>query len=271
MATLYVAHGGGPMPVMGADPVTRRHLESIAGETLRPEAIVCVTAHWEADPIRVSAHPAPPLLFDYGGFPKETYEYEYAARGNPGLALRIRDLLVEAGLGCELDETRGIDHGVFVPLMLAYPEADVPVVAVSIHASLDPSIHLGLGRALAPLRDDGVLVLCSGMSFHNFDGFDFGGQFANFRNTSGMKRPTGAAWDAALADAVFDVQNRAKRLAEWRSLPEADWAHPRGAEDHFVPLLVAAGAAEHDHAHRIFDGAILGTKVSAYRFGGSSG
>lgn len=282
------------MPVLGVDEISRQHLQSVG--TLvspRPKSVLVVTAHWEADPIRVSAHAAPDLLFgaavvshaglspyaDYYGFPEETYTYKYPAPGSPELAKRVKELLNAKGVACEFDSQRGLDHGVFVPssvnrffqvdllsdfvqvpMMLAYKEADIPVVAMSIHASLNPVLHLKLGEALKPLRDEGVLILASGMSFHNMRAFRFQGRDGP---------PVGSAFDEDLGRVVLDtnVAERNEKLRNWTmSLRDARHAHPR--EEHFIPLLVAAGAAGiEDRVSRIFRNVVLGAQVSAFAFG----
>ncbi|KAJ8604528.1 hypothetical protein CTAYLR_000956 [Chrysophaeum taylorii] len=244
------------MPLLGKDPVIRRHLEAVCRE-ISPRAILVVSAHWEANPVRVSGGLSPDLYFDYYGFPPESYEYTYKAPGDPDLAQRVQRLLADDGIGCELDSKRGLDHGVFVPLMLAYPKADVPVVALSLHASLDPEKHLAIGRALRPLRDDGVLILCSGMSFHNMRAFRMGGAPAR----------RSIDFDDALAAAVLqpDAAQRRAQLANWRALPEAAFAHPR--EEHLLPLMVAAGASsDGTMPARLLDASSMGAKLAAYRF-----
>lgn len=260
--TMFVAHGGGPMPLLGADMECRAHLESISKlVSPRPSAIVVATAHWEASPVRVSAAAKPKLYFDYYGFPEESYRYEYPAPGSPALAAKIQGLLGAAGIPCDLDTERGLDHGVFVPMLLAYPEADVPVVALSLHSSLDAAKHVSIGRALRSLRDEGVLIIASGMSYHNMRTF-----FSKRRS----EFPAGAEFDADLEDAVLgaaDAQVRNAQLGQWTQFRGARDAHPR--EEHLLPLMVAAGAAEdEDKVERVFDSTILGARVAAYRFGG---
>lgn len=256
MPTIYLAHGGGPMPLLGMDDACRAHLESIRELVPeKPKAIVVVSAHWESNPISVTSHASPDLLFDYYGFPPESYKYKYEAPGSPELSRRVQELL--AGFGCSADAKRGWDHGVFVPLLLAYPDADIPVVELSLHASLDPETHLNVGKALAPLRDEGVLILASGMSFHNMRAF-----------SKGSQKGVGQSFDDDLYTIVrLDSKERYQKLKSWTtSLREARFSHPR--EEHFLPLLVAAGAADHDDkSHRIFNDNILGARVSAFAFG----
>ena len=261
MPTLFVCHGGGPFPLqeppVGGAALTE-HLRAISTELPeKPKAILVISAHWEdGDKVAVTASVQPPMLFDYYGFPPHTYEYQYNAPGDPALASRVCSLLTTSGHQCRLDETRGFDHGVFVPLMLAYPAADIPVVCVSLHRSLDAKLHLSMGRALRPLRDEGVLVIGSGMSFHNMRAFD------------GSGAPAGARFDEALVAAVTTGEHpaRATSLAAWTSLPDARECHPR--EEHLLPLMVAAGAAtDEEPATRTFGGIYMGVVLSSFRFG----
>src|SRR3569623_2237346 len=143
----------------------------VAGLPERPKAILVVSGHWEATQFTVGSAARPPMIFDYYGFPEETYRLRFDAPGSPALAKRVRELLGEAGFPTSEDAERGYDHGVFVPLKLAVPDADIPVVQLSLRSDLDPQAHLAAGRALAPLRNEGVLIVGSGMSWHNMRGF----------------------------------------------------------------------------------------------------
>jgi aromatic ring-opening dioxygenase catalytic subunit (LigB family) len=215
----------------------------------QPTAILIVTAHWEARQTTVSAADSHGLLFDYGGFPPETYKYQYPAPGSPGLAERVHGLLAGANQRCGLDTKRGWDHGVFVPLMLMFPEARIPVVQLSVLQSQSAAAHIAVGEALQPLRDEGVLIIGSGASFHNF-GYMF---------SKGKERERGiahaAAWDAWLKEtvAIADIgeRERCTRLASWESAPSAREAHPQGAAEHLVPLFTVFGAAGAGPAGRI--------------------
>ena len=272
MPALFCCHGGGPMPLMApppggpkgifADSKLTQHLRDLATMPAeKPKAILIISAHWEEPEFKVTSSPTPPMLFDYYGFPPHTYEYNYSAPGDPALAQRVSELLAAGGHACGLDTKRGFDHGVFVPLLLAYPDASIPVVALSLHASLDPKIHLSAGRALAPLRREGVLILGSGISFHNMRAFDMAGGGAN------RPKAAGAAFDEALVAAVTnaDASARDSALARWETMPEARFAHPR--EEHLLPLLVAAGAGDGAEASRIYDESYMGCAVSGFRFG----
>ncbi len=221
----------------------------------KPKGIIVISGHWEAEPVAITAQAAPPLLFDYYGFPPETYQLKYPAPGDPLLARRIADLLQQGGVPAQLDAQRGFDHGVFIPFKLIYPNAEVPIVQVSLKAGLRPEQHLQMGRSLAPLRREGVLIVGSGMSYHNLRGFG----------------PTAGAvsdvFDTWLSNAVCtaDIRAREESLIAWQSAPGARQAHPR--EEHLLPLMVAAGAAGDDLGKKLFQDRVMGATVSAFGFG----
>ena len=199
-----------------------------------------VTIHWSRPAPTISSAAAPPLYFDYSGFPPEAYRLRYPAPGDPAVAARLADLLRAEGLAPELDAARGWDHGVFVPLLLLRPQADVPVVQVSVLAGEDPARHWALGRALARLREENVAVVGSGFaSFHNLR-LLFGGAT---RDPAFRRR--NAAWSRAVTEAVEveDAAERAERFKAWREWPAAYESHPPGGAEHFLPLMVCAAAA----------------------------
>ncbi len=257
LPTFYVPHGAGPCFFMEwtrgpADTWARteaflRGLVSTLPE--RPSAILVVSGHWEEPLFTVGAGAAPGLIFDYYGFPEHTYELTFPAPGSPALAGRVRELLSQAGIASAEDPERGFDHGVFVPLKLAIPDADIPVVQLSLRATLDPAEHIAAGQALAPLRDEGVLIVGSGMSWHNMRGF------------SPAYTAASADFDAWLADAVKDPA----RLARWADAPNGRLAHPR--EEHLAPIFLAAGAAQGERASPVFRDTVMDVVVSAFRFG----
>jgi aromatic ring-opening dioxygenase catalytic subunit (LigB family) len=220
-----------------------------------PRAIVMVSGHWETPVPTVNVSPAPGMLFDYYGFPAHTYQLRYPAPGDPALAARVRALLSAAGIASADDAERGFDHGVFVPMLIVDPGAKLPVVQLSMRQDLDAAFHIALGRALAPLRDDGVLIIGSGNSYHNLRHF-FDGEAA-----------AAATFDAWL-DAAISGQPQAARdtaLTHWAEAPAARACHPR--EDHLIPLLVAAGAARSDIGVRDFHDVIGGKAISGFAFG----
>jgi aromatic ring-opening dioxygenase catalytic subunit (LigB family) len=239
--TYAISHGGGPWPWLNdVMPVDWTPLEvslaEIPGELPEPpKAILMVTAHWEASAFTVASHPSPSMIYDYGDFPPETYDIIYPAPGSPSVAVRALDLLSAAGLPAENDPDRGFDHGTFVPAYVMYPDADIPVVQLSIHRSYEPAMHLDAGRALAPLRDEGILIVGSGLpSFHNMSSM----------GSDGVE--PSRVFDAWLTETMVELSGaeRSRRLIDWATAPGARLAHPR--EDHFIPLLVAVGAAESD-------------------------
>jgi aromatic ring-opening dioxygenase catalytic subunit (LigB family) len=240
---------------------TQRFLEDLAASLPEaPKAILVVSGHWEEAAFTAGSDPHPGLIFDYHGFPEHTYKLTWPAAGDPALAERVAGLLRASGLPAATDDARGYDHGVFVPLKVAFPEPKVPVVALSLavgaSGGFDPALHLEAGRALAPLRDEGVLMVASGMSFHNLRGY-FGAQ------TPARSR----AFDQWLTGAVeLPAAERDRALRDWRSAPHAEFAHPR--EEHLIPLIVAAGAGGEAPGRRIFSDEPMGAAISAYRFDG---
>lgn len=218
-----------------------------------PTAVLVVSAHWETQGFRFSGGQAPALVYDYYGFPSETYQITWPAPGAPWLAQRAMELLRLAGLTASIDVERGFDHGVFVPMKVAFPLADIPTVAMSLDASLDPALHLEAGQALAPLRDAGVLIVGSGSSFHNL-------RAMSDPHLAGLS----FAFDEWLRNRVAaDAVSRSKALARWTDAPNARASHPR--EEHLLPLMVAAGTSA--QAGKIdYRDVLLGTALSAFRF-----
>ena len=199
---------------------------------------------------------APSLIYDYSGFPEHTYALSWPAPGSPGLAARVQGLLRQAGIDSGADPSRGFDHGVFVPLKVAYPDARLPTVQLSLAAGLDPVMHMAIGRALGPLRDDGVLIVGSGMSYHNMRTF----------RTAAALDPS-KRFDAWLTQAVCAAPHeRDAALAAWARAPAARESHPR--EEHLLPLMVAAGAAGLDAGRSVLRDEVMGAIVSAFAFGG---
>ncbi len=261
LPSFFLSHGGGPWPFMDGD-YRRAHarletsLQALPGTLpAKPKAILMISAHWEEAAFTVMTSPAPGMLYDYGGFPAHTYEVVYPAPGDPALAERVVALIQAAGLPAARDAQRGFDHGAFCTLVPMYPDADVPVVQLSLKRGLNPVEHIALGRALAPLRNEGVLILGSGFSFHNLRLYGSAG------------REPSAAFDAWLQSTLPSPAGRAERLQAWAQAPAARLAHPR--EEHLLPLMVAAGAAEGEtaacHYHETeFMG---GVTASSFRFG----
>jgi len=226
----------------------------------RPRAMVVVSAHWEEPAFTASAAAAPEMIYDYFGFPEHTYHLNWPAPGEPELAGRVARLLGDAGFPAAVDKGRGFDHGVFVPLKVAFPQAQIPVVSLSLAVSpaggLDPALHLAAGRALAPLREDGVLLVASGMSFHNLRAY---------YKAETVER--GRSFDRWLTETIeMPERERELRLSNWQEAPFARFVHPR--EEHLIPLLVAAGAGGDAPGKQIFSDEPMGAAISAYRFDG---
>jgi aromatic ring-opening dioxygenase catalytic subunit (LigB family) len=219
----------------------------------RPKAILIVSAHWEESRATVSTAQRPPMLFDYYGFPPHTYQLSYPAAGSPDLAKQVTSLLSNAGIENATDDQRGFDHGVFVPMLKIDPEASVPVVMLSLRHDLDPAHHLAIGAALAPLRDQGLLIIGSGSSFHNLRSY-FNGE-----------AESAAQFDEWLTATAQDPVRREEKLIDWSSAPSAKACHPR--EEHLIPLMVAAGAARNEPGRRVFHDIIGGKAMSGYAFG----
>jgi aromatic ring-opening dioxygenase catalytic subunit (LigB family) len=261
MPVAFVPHGGGPWPFVDLG-FPRQEVEALAAylrsvaslPATPPQALLVVSAHWEERVPTVMTSPHPPMLYDYQGFPPESYEITWPAPGNPALATHVRALVGAAGFSTAEDQSRGYDHGTFVPLKLAYPNADVPAIQLSLVRGLDPETHLRLGRALSPLRNEGVFIVGSGMTFHNLRTF-----------FDPRSAPVSETFDAWLRETMaMPRHDRDARLIRWADAPDARLAHPR--EEHLLPLMVAAGAAGDDPAVLAFNGKMVGLRLSAYHF-----
>jgi aromatic ring-opening dioxygenase catalytic subunit (LigB family) len=259
----FISHGGGPWSYM--DPASRApyaRLEASLADMPRqvgvtPKAVLMISAHWEERDFTLTSSARPPMIYDYGGFPEYTYRIRYDAPGDPSLAARTRQILEEAGLPARLDPERGFDHGAFTPLKVIYPDANVPVVQLSLKRGLDPDTHLAMGRALQPLRDEGVLIVGSGLSYHNLREFFDSRGWGPSREFDGWLNGVLLQGDPA---------TRSKLLAGWEAAPSARAAHPR--EEHLLPLMVALGAAGDDIAELTYHETdfLGGLTVSSYRF-----
>lgn len=258
MPVIFVPHGGGPLPLLNDvnHQQLRDFLSSVRGQIPMPKAILLITAHWEEAQVTLSSHPHPGMLFDYYGFPPEAYKLSYPAPGSPELAEKIASLLKVSGIAVKLDNQRAFDHGTFVPLRLMYPEANIPVVQMSLVRHLDPRAHIAIGEALASLREQGVLIVGSGMSFHNMRAFF---------SSDPKVLPRSQEFDDWLTQVLALAPHQAKsQLIDWQSAPEARFSHPR--EEHLLPLHVCFGAAssESPKAIQAFSGVLLNTAISGY-------
>jgi len=263
LPSFFIAHGAGPWPYMDGEfralfAALETSLRALpASLPRRPEALLLVSAHWEESDFRVMDAAQPAMLYDYGGFPPHTYAVQYPAPGAPALAHRLSAMLQGAGLDSSCDARRGFDHGAFAPLAVMYPEADMPVVQLSLRRDLDAAAHLRAGAALAPLRAEGVLILGSGFSYHNLAGVDARAVAAS------------RTFDDWLQQALVtgDPAARERCLLDWEQAPAARQAHPRA--EHLLPLMVAAGAAAGEPGSCCFhqDDMFGGISISGFRFG----
>ncbi|EAT10929.1 dioxygenase [Bermanella marisrubri] len=236
---VFLSHGGGPLPLLG-DPdheALAQYLTTLGQSLKRPDAIVVFSAHWESQDVRITAQSSPELLYDYSGFPAETYQIQYPSSGAPDLAKQVSAELSKAGIANQLEHERGFDHGVFVPLKLMFPQADVPVIQVSLLHSLDAAKHIAIGKALQPLLEQNLLFIGSGFSFHNMRAF--------FSSLSHQDEEKNLAFEDWLKDVCTDESlNESQResiLANWQDAPYARFCHPR--EEHLLPLHVCYGLA----------------------------
>lgn len=262
--SLYIPHGGGPCFFM--DWPDQPHLWDGMAAMLRdiprltpnkPRAILLISAHWEAAEFTFAGGKRPRLEYDYYGFPAHTYELTYPADGAPELAQQACRLLQNAGIAAQIDEQAPWDHGVFIPLKVAYPEADVPVLAMSLKKGLDPAEHIAAGRALASLRADNVLIIASGLSFHNL---------RTFFSPDPQANQAAQAFDTWLQETVTLTQEaREEALQNWQQAPFARQVHPR--EEHLLPLMLATGAAGQAKGEVFYQQKIIGKAVSALGFG----
>lgn len=243
---LFISHGGGPMPLLG-EPGHQQlvnTLQQLAKTLPKPRAILLISAHWEEQVATVTSSAAPGLLYDYYGFPAESYQIQYPAAGEPQLAAQVVEKLQQAGIAAQSDAKRPFDHGMFVPLKLMYPQADIPCVQLSLLRSMNAEAHLAIGRALRELDYPGLLVLGSGFSFHNMREF-----FAAPNADATAKNKAFEAWLLdTCSNPDLTTAQREQRLQQWEQAPAARYCHPR--EEHLLPLHVcAAYAASASKAH----------------------
>ena len=261
---LYIPHGGGPLPLLGdkdhEDLVS--FLKGIPQTIAQPSAILVISAHWEEPQATITSGDKQNLIYDYSGFPPEAYEIQYPASGNSELAKEIENLLRRDEIEVKLDEKRGFDHGMYVPLKLMYPEGNIPCLQLSLLKSLDPSEHIALGKSLASIRSKNILILGSGFSFHNLKLF--------FRPEKETHEKS-IAFDNWLVETCsnsnLSVSQREQQLIAWGKAPNAHYCHPR--EEHLLPLHVCFGAAslETPIAKVIYNADFMGARTSGLRWG----
>ena len=255
MPVVYLSHGA---PPLADDPVWTEQLAEWSRGMPRPSSVLMVSAHWEAAPVTIGATTRVPLVYDFWGFPEHYYRVQYPAPGAPKLADEVRGLLGGAGHAVADDPGRGLDHGAYVPLVEMYPEADIPVLQISM-PTLDPKVLYELGSALAPLRDQGVLVVGSGFATHNLRAMNWhlGPDSAPPEWSAEFDHWLHEAVSRGDVDAVLDFET---------SAPAARIAHPR--TEHFAPLFVALGAAASaPEGETVVDGFWFGLSKRSVQFG----
>lgn len=251
---VYFSHGGGPMPILG-DPshqAMNDFMSWLPSQIRRPDFVVVVSAHWEEDAATLMGAAHPKMFYDYYGFPEEAYSIQYPAPGSPELAQKIAGMLKENNIPTRIDNQRGFDHGLFIPLKMMYPQADIPCLQLSLLSGLSSSAHLALGRALRGLRSENILVVGSGFSFHNLRAFSWGG--------SSAPDPANEVFQDWLVDVCtgpLSDADREKQLIAWDKAPSARYCHPR--EEHLLPVHVCAGLAGKP-GKVVFDDKILGKR-----------
>ncbi|KAM4055724.1 catalytic ligB subunit of aromatic ring-opening dioxygenase [Hirsutella rhossiliensis] len=274
---IALSHGGGPLPVLD-DPEHKSIIYSLKnrvpkilglGTPSQPRAIVLVTAHWTTGDANISSGKTHELVYDYYNFPPVAYTFKYPAPGEPDVARSVKAAFDAEGLPAELNGERGWDHGLYIPMMLVHPEADIPMVQVSVLQSEDPETHLRMGAALSRLRADNIAVVGSGFaSFHNL------ATMRALRTVSADQRAAFKAesdvWNAALAKAVTakDKSARWQGLKAWRQMPHADKMHPPNGGEHFMPLIVCTGAAGDDEEAKTYKDTYLGVDIYTFYWGG---
>jgi len=258
---VFVSHGS-PSMVIERESSTHKFLLSLGQQIGRPSVILCISAHWESGVVEVNTAKRPPQIYDFGGFPQEMYELQYHPPGAPQFAEHVLSLLREKNIPCAGNNEHGLDHGAWCPLKLMYPDADIPVVQLSLSSNLDAEFHRDLGEALAPLLhmdNERVLIVASGGVTHNL------------RDAFSRKRdPRPAEWATSFASWVEGVVTqqdgdaRARAIADFESHPAASKAHPR--TEHFLPLVVAASIPGTGKAEKLHDAFSWEFSLAAYAF-----
>lgn len=256
---VFISHGGGPMPLLGdiSHQQLVETLTHITQQIKKPKAIIVVSAHWEARPVRVTHQKTPDLRYDYYGFPDVSYTFKYPCAGAPELAEQLVGKLNTAGIDAELEENRGLDHGVFVPLTIMYPDADIPCIQISLVKGLEPDLHLKIGRVLMDNLAEDVLIIGSGFSFHNMRAFFTKDDLAHQQMNQSFEDwlvETCSSQDMTEAE-------RMARFQHWDEAPYARYCHPRA--EHLLPLHVCYGAAGRA-CDKVYSISILDKKASMY-------
>lgn len=254
---IFIPHGGGPLPLLGdkGHQPMLDFLHQVTPQLGGPKAILVISAHWEESVATITSGATPELIYDYYGFPEEAYQIKYPAPGNPHLAEKIFHLLAREGIQAKLDEARGYDHGMYVPLKLMYPEANIPCVQLSLLSSLDPAKHIQMGNALSELRKENILIIGSGFSFHNLRAM-MSGQLDHEKNELFERWLIEACTNQSISE-----EERTNQLIHWNDAPGAVYCHPR--EEHLLPLHVCYGIAG-TSAELVFNDRMLNVLSSGY-------
>ena len=254
----YLSHGGGPLPILGdaGHAAMVEFMQQLPSQINKPDAILVISAHWEESTATLMGAQNPAMFYDYYGFPEQAYKITYPAPGSPELAEKIAGLLKKNNIPAHVDLQRGFDHGLFIPLKLMYPQADIPSLQLSLLRGLNPAAHLALGRALRELMNENILVIGSGFSFHNMGAFSWGG-----RNDPDPANDAFQDWLKEVCTGPLTQSEREKRLVEWEKAPSARYCHPR--EEHLLPLHVCLGISDKP-AKVVFDDLILNKRAVAF-------
>jgi aromatic ring-opening dioxygenase catalytic subunit (LigB family) len=255
---VYFSHGGGPLPILGDESHQAMvdFMVQLPSQLRRPDAILVISAHWEERAATLLGASSPPMFYDYYGFPDEAYDIVYPAPGSPDLAKRIAELLHKGNVPAQIDPQRGFDHGLFIPLKLMYPEADIPALQLSLLRGLNPAAHIALGKTLRELMQENILVVGSGFSFHNIRAF-----FGQAMDAPDPANDAFQDWLIQVCAGPIPQPEREQRLLEWETAPAARYCHPR--EEHLLPLHVCVGMADKT-AKVVFDNRILGKRSVAF-------
>ena len=257
----FIPHGGGPLPIL-EDPGHAKmikFLKNIKSKINKPSSIIIISAHWEENEVKITSGEKPSLIYDYYGFPEESYKITYPAPGNSKLANKIKNLLMAKDINSKLNPERGFDHGVFIPLKIMYPDASITCVQISLLKNLDPKKHIEMGKALSSLMDENILILGSGMSFHNLNILLSGSESTDSDNAKNKEFDDWLV-NVCAGDKLKNIE-REKALIEWIKAPSARFCHPR--EEHLIPLHVCYGI-KNKKADLVFNDNVIGKKVSAF-------
>ncbi|MGD0707691.1 MAG: class III extradiol ring-cleavage dioxygenase [Anaerolineales bacterium] len=255
---VYFSHGGGPLPILGdaGHGAMVDFMKELPSRLKKPDVILVISAHWEENSATLLGAQNPPMFYDYYGFPSEAYEITYPASGSPALADKIAGYLRKNNIPARIDLKRGFDHGLFIPLKLMYPQADIPSLQLSLLRGLNPASHIALGKALRELMNENILMIGSGFSFHNLGAFLWEGTFHQDPANDAFQN-----WLVETCTGPLSQSEREQRLIEWQKAPSARYCHPR--EEHLLPVHVCTGMANKPGS-LIFDDLILGKRSVAF-------